>query len=318
MFLFTDVDECENDNGGCGHVCTNTIGSYNCSCRNGYMLHENGHSCKESDCTHTIRLAEGEITSPNWPDNYPKKKDCTWLIIGAAGHRLELEFDEFDLEQHQECAYDHVMIYDGDSEENRILGRYCGNHNPQTVTASSNKMYITLHSDASVSRTGFLAKHYTVLTNLLGFWVAVPNERQSLSVANNSDDDISELLMDELGELNIETCKGREKTSVPKLCVTRWAARVTTLSALLVKYKIVLESMEAIRDRSNGDAKRDAYARMLIDPQFIVALVVAQFILSYCACVTIALQSVNCDLAKAYKDIKLCKEAIRKSHCDDR
>ena len=43
--------------------------------------------------------------------------------------------------------------------------------------------------------------------------------------------------------------------SVPK---TRWTARVDTLSAVIAKYKLILESLEQIQDTSNGDAKRDA------------------------------------------------------------
>ena len=40
----SDIDECATDNGGCGHYCTNTPGSYQCSCRDGYTLEED-YSC---------------------------------------------------------------------------------------------------------------------------------------------------------------------------------------------------------------------------------------------------------------------------------
>ena len=30
--FFTDKDECATNNGGCQHVCRNTIGAYYCSC----------------------------------------------------------------------------------------------------------------------------------------------------------------------------------------------------------------------------------------------------------------------------------------------
>ena len=42
-----DKDECSKDNGGCQHECVNTMGSYLCQCRNGFVLHENKHDCKE-------------------------------------------------------------------------------------------------------------------------------------------------------------------------------------------------------------------------------------------------------------------------------
>eukprot|EP00058_Branchiostoma_floridae_P028277 XP_002613768.1 hypothetical protein BRAFLDRAFT_84525 [Branchiostoma floridae] len=45
--FFSDKDECAVDNGGCQHECVNTLGSYECRCRNGFTLHENLHDCKE-------------------------------------------------------------------------------------------------------------------------------------------------------------------------------------------------------------------------------------------------------------------------------
>ena len=43
--LHIDVDECATNNGGCDHYCTNTIGSFVCSCYPGYTLDGDGHTC---------------------------------------------------------------------------------------------------------------------------------------------------------------------------------------------------------------------------------------------------------------------------------
>lgn len=51
---FTDVDECAVNNGGCQHECRNTIGSYMCSCQNGFTLLENVHDCKEGGCKYEV------------------------------------------------------------------------------------------------------------------------------------------------------------------------------------------------------------------------------------------------------------------------
>ena len=40
-----DIDECNEGTSGCAQTCTNTIGSYNCSCRTGFVL-TNRHGCE--------------------------------------------------------------------------------------------------------------------------------------------------------------------------------------------------------------------------------------------------------------------------------
>lgn len=38
LLLTIDINECEENNGGCSNVCINTQGSYNCQCPQGYQL----------------------------------------------------------------------------------------------------------------------------------------------------------------------------------------------------------------------------------------------------------------------------------------
>ena len=40
-----DVDECALDIDGCDQGCNNTVGSFNCTCMEGYVLNEDGFSC---------------------------------------------------------------------------------------------------------------------------------------------------------------------------------------------------------------------------------------------------------------------------------
>ena len=72
-------------------------------------------------------------------------------------------FNDFELEPHQECTYDHVEIFDGDSADSRSLGKFCGSKVPYPIVASSNRMYMSFYSDASVQRKGFHATHTTGL-----------------------------------------------------------------------------------------------------------------------------------------------------------
>lgn len=100
----TDVDECSENNGGCQHECRNTVGSYECSCHNGFTLHENGHDCKEGGCKFEITSPTGHISSPNYPDVYPAQKDCIWHFTTTPGHRIRLVFNVFEIEPHQEVS----------------------------------------------------------------------------------------------------------------------------------------------------------------------------------------------------------------------
>ncbi|XP_055699503.1 dorsal-ventral patterning protein tolloid isoform X2 [Phlebotomus papatasi] len=159
--FFTDIDECEVNNGGCQHECKNTIGSYICSCHNGFTLHDNGHDCKEGGCKHEITSPSGQIFSPNYPDYYPAKKDCVWHFTTTPGHRIRLIFSNFEVEPHQECAYDHIAIYDGDNPDSSTLGRFCGSKTPHPISSTSNELLLLFKSDSSVQRKGFVARHST-------------------------------------------------------------------------------------------------------------------------------------------------------------
>ncbi|KAL1459907.1 hypothetical protein WDU94_011854 [Cyamophila willieti] len=160
-YYFTDKDECMTNNGGCQHECRNTIGSYVCSCHNGYTLLENGHDCKEGGCKYEITTPTGIIKTPNHPDYYPSKRECIWHFTTTPGHRIKLVFQEFELEPHQTCAYDHVVMYDGDSPDSLTLGRFCGVKVPYPIITGSNQLYMMFKSDASVQRKGFIATHTT-------------------------------------------------------------------------------------------------------------------------------------------------------------
>ena len=50
--IIIDIDECLADTDNCDQICTNTIGSFQCSCIDGYTLSPNGQSCLDIDeCT---------------------------------------------------------------------------------------------------------------------------------------------------------------------------------------------------------------------------------------------------------------------------
>uniref|UniRef100_A0A452TJA2 Metalloendopeptidase n=1 Tax=Ursus maritimus TaxID=29073 RepID=A0A452TJA2_URSMA len=114
-----------------------------------------------SGCDHKVTSTSGTITSPNWPDKYPSKKECTWAISSTPGHRVKLTFVEMDIESQPECAYDHLEVYDGRDTKAPALGRFCGSKKPEPVLATGSRMFLRFYSDNSVQRKGFQASHST-------------------------------------------------------------------------------------------------------------------------------------------------------------
>lgn len=103
----------------------------------------------------------GTFHSPNFPNLYRPNKEYAWIFSTAPGHRIKLVFDQFDLESHQECAYDHLAVFDGKGVNDRALGRFCGSRRPLMLVSSYNMLYLVFRSDGTNEKRGFNATHTT-------------------------------------------------------------------------------------------------------------------------------------------------------------
>ncbi|XP_053138011.1 inactive serine protease PAMR1 isoform X5 [Hemicordylus capensis] len=63
---------------------------------------------------------------------------------------LSLEFDYM-------CQYDYVEVRDGDSIDNRIIKRFCGNDRPPPIRSTGPSLHVLFHSDGSKNFDGFHA-----------------------------------------------------------------------------------------------------------------------------------------------------------------
>ena len=70
-------------------------------------------------------------------------------------------FNEFEVEFHADCTYDKVEFYDGPNPTFPKLARVCGSKPAHPILASSNVLFMTFSSDASVQRKGFDGRHDT-------------------------------------------------------------------------------------------------------------------------------------------------------------
>ncbi len=143
---YTDVDECLSGNGGCDHVCTNTQGSYTCSCLadSGLFLKEDGRSCQP--CGGNLTKLTGSFSTPYWPlETYPTDMQCTWLIsIAHQDVVIKLTFNEtFGLAgKLPTCLNDWVEVRGGGSVDAPLLGRYCHKVVPPIIVIVGNKALV--------------------------------------------------------------------------------------------------------------------------------------------------------------------------------
>ena len=55
--------------------------------------------------TREITLTQGEVTSPNYPSNYPSNADCSLTIDGGRGARFTVKFDSFEVEEDEDGMF---------------------------------------------------------------------------------------------------------------------------------------------------------------------------------------------------------------------
>uniref|UniRef100_A0A8C1IE97 Metalloendopeptidase n=1 Tax=Cyprinus carpio TaxID=7962 RepID=A0A8C1IE97_CYPCA len=114
----------------------------------------------EAICGGEVRRDSGQIESPNYPDDYRPNKVCMWKIIVPQGFHVGLIFQSFEIEKHDNCAYDYLELRDGDSENSPLLGRFCGYEKPDDIKSSSNQLWMKFVSDGSVNKAGFAANFF--------------------------------------------------------------------------------------------------------------------------------------------------------------
>uniref|UniRef100_A0AAX7V2W5 CUB domain-containing protein n=1 Tax=Astatotilapia calliptera TaxID=8154 RepID=A0AAX7V2W5_ASTCA len=77
------------------------------------------------ECQQVLSHVSGNFSSPNFPNIYPNNINCHWSITLAAGYRIKLFFPLMDLEDRNslsdECDYDSVAVYDGNSQTDRSV-----------------------------------------------------------------------------------------------------------------------------------------------------------------------------------------------------
>lgn len=104
----------------------------------------------------------GSIHSPNYPSPYGVNSQCDWRITVSKGSLVQLLFTDMELEEHSDCYFDHIEIFDGRSSAAKSLGKYCTiNLVPVPILSSSNEIFIRMVSDINNQGRGFDLKFTT-------------------------------------------------------------------------------------------------------------------------------------------------------------
>ncbi|XP_074657518.1 neuropilin-1-like [Tubulanus polymorphus] len=116
--------------------------------------------CEYHFSSHTV--PGGTFTTPNFPNNYPDRTYCKYIISGTLDERIRLDFVAFELEVRSEagCLFDYVDILavDHDGQPYK-LGRLCGDIIPQPIISKYPKLEVIFKSDYVRGHRGFKAKY---------------------------------------------------------------------------------------------------------------------------------------------------------------
>ncbi|KAK7065276.1 hypothetical protein SK128_012048 [Halocaridina rubra] len=122
------------------------------------------YSVLTSTCGGDLTSLVGELSSPEYPQPYPTSIECIWTIHAGPGNRLQLNFEEFDIEESDGCNLDYLEVHQHDATGALLLHNCSLSSSPlpPAITANDN-MWLKFKSDGSnAGARGFLASYSLV------------------------------------------------------------------------------------------------------------------------------------------------------------
>ncbi len=130
----------------------------------------------ENTCMGTNSDSGGET------GGYSNDEISVVVIAPIGATQVSVSFTEFDVEEEANCNYDYVAVYDGNSVNAPLIGKYCnGNVPPSVIQSSGNALTIKFFSDFSLTKEGFVY-NWTCETSGVG---VQENSTQQVSVYPN-------------------------------------------------------------------------------------------------------------------------------------
>ena len=150
IILSIDINECSTDASSCEQICTNTNGSYSCSCEESYALNSDGRTCRVS-CGGTYTASRGSFHTPGWPRFYPLDFRCEWLIRPSNANSnmiilLTVNRTAFGIHGRNPCITDYLKFHDGNTTDVRSMGLYCKFDLPDPLYTTSNQALVVFQA----------------------------------------------------------------------------------------------------------------------------------------------------------------------------
>ena len=146
-----DIDECEQEVHDCDHACINTVGSFSCSCRDGFSLDADMKSCVPS-CDTKLSTLSGSFQTPGWPEYYPSVDfQCQWIIdVGNDSYVIQLITDDsaYGILGRDPCPTDYLAFYDGPTSAAPSLGRHCSLNPPPPKVSTSHQAIVVFQASS--------------------------------------------------------------------------------------------------------------------------------------------------------------------------
>jgi len=99
-----------------------------------------------------IDRPSGTISSPGYPNPYPRDTECLWHIKAPEGHHVNITINNLDLEFSKLCNLDYVQVFGGPDETSPSISKLCNQASGLQLSSVGNYMTVKLVSDVSLSR----------------------------------------------------------------------------------------------------------------------------------------------------------------------
>ena len=97
-------------------------------------------------CGGNYSNANGDLTSPLYPDSYPEAADCVYLISQPNGMYINISFLSMDIDCQglTTLTSDYIEMRDGNSEDSPLMAKFCGNGSniPNFMQSTQNHLRI--------------------------------------------------------------------------------------------------------------------------------------------------------------------------------